>query len=186
MKFKLIILLFTAFTFQNATYAQEAFASTIKLGPFSLDMKNAEVNKICENKITKAEFKNSAESLEKKVKVIVNGIEYKLGFYYNYDKDGNLDGTYNLVKVESTDQKIKTKSGIGIGMDKFDVLKKLNGMNVSYSFNKSLKYDDDGNPTNKFIEYIEIIDNTAHKTLMLKIDKEKISGFELSVQEDGC
>jgi hypothetical protein len=186
MKLKITILLLAIFAIFKTTNAQEVYASTMKIGPFSLDMKDADVNKICANKISKTQFKNSAENFEKKVKVTINGIVYKLGFYNNYDKESNLDGTFNLVRVESTDDKIKTKSGIAIGMDKFEVFKKLDGMNISYLFNKFFKYDDDGNPTNKFSEYIEIRDSKTYSTLTLEIENGKISGYVLEFAQDGC
>jgi hypothetical protein len=185
MKLKITILLLSIFAILKTTNAQEAYASTMKIGPFSLDMKDADVNKICEKKISNTQFKNSTENFEKKAKVNVNGIEYKLGFSNSYDKDGNLDGKFNLVRVESKDQKIKTKSGIAIGMDKFEVLKKLDGMNISYLFNKFFKYDD-GNPTNKISEYIEIRDSKTYSTLTLEIENGKISGYVLEFVQDGC
>lgn len=186
MKIKLFILFFAIFALLKTTSSQQVFASTIKIGPFSLDMKNAEVDKICGRKISKVELKNSAENFEKMVEVVVDDINYKLRFYEDYNDKGEPNGNYKLTSIKCVSGNIKTKSGITVGMNKYDVLKKLDEMNISFHFYKNKEYDNEGKPKNKFYEMIEIIDSDAYRTLTLEITNDKISGFVLSYQEDGC
>ena len=186
MKLKIFVLFFTILSLVESVHAQTVFASTLKIGPFSLDMKNDAVDKIIGKKLSKAELKDNTENYEKMIDVNVGGVLYKLDFNNNYNKDGDLVGTYKLAKIKCNDAKVVTKSGIAIGMDKYDVLKKLDGMNIAFRFIKYSEYDNDGKPTNKFKEYIEISDRTAYSVLSLEIENSKITGFEVSYQEDGC
>ena len=185
MKLKLTLAIFICFTCFNKVFAQELNASTIKLGPFSLDMKNTDVDKICGKKIPIAELKKASEDYEKALTVTVNGVKYSLDFYKNTDGDGKEDGTFTLTKIKCSDGKMKTKSGITVGMEKFAVLKKLDEMNVGFEFYKNLNYDNDGKPTNKFYEYIKIYDTKAGKTLTLNLEVGKVKSFELYYDE-GC
>ena len=185
MKFKFSILIVLFFGFTNSLFSQELTASTLKLGPFSLDMKNTDVDKICGKKITVIELKKASEDYEKALVVTVNGVKYSLDFYKNTDGDGKEDGTFTLTKIKCSDSKMKTKSGIAIGMEKFAVLKKLDEMNVGFEFYKNLNYDNDGKPTNKFYEYIKIYDTKAGKTLTLNLEDGKVKSFELYYDE-GC
>ena len=185
MKNKITILFFTSILFGFKLSAQDIFASTIKLGPFSLDMKNTDVNKICGKKISASELKKASDEYEKVIEVIVDGIKYNVDFYTATDGNGKEDGTYNVTRIKCSDSRMKTKSGITIGMDKFTVLKKLDEMNVGFDFYKNFKYNNEGNPTTKFIEYIKIYDTKAGKTLTLNVENGKVSSYELYYDE-GC
>lgn len=186
MKLKLITLLLAVFTLFNTANAQPPYASTMKIGPFSIDMKNEEVDKICGKKIPLALLKESDKDYKKMVDVVVDFVNYSLRFYQEYDKDGKETNSYKVISIKTVSSNITTKSGIAIGMDKFDVLKKLDGMNISYRFYKNREYNDDGKITNNFYETIEIVDSEAYKTLTLEISSGKVSAFVLSNQEDGC
>jgi hypothetical protein len=185
MKQKLLLLLLTTFAFCTITTAQDILASTMKIGSFYLGMKHTEIEKMSSKKFTTTELKTISDDYEKTTYVMVNGVKYTFDFYPTYNDDGKLDGTYTLSKVLCADSKVKTKSGISIGMDKFDVLKKLNTMNISFEFSKYTKYDKDGKPTKYFKEYIRINDTQAGKSLTLNIENDKIQSFEL-YYEEGC
>jgi hypothetical protein len=185
MKQKFLLLAFTTIAFSFTSTAQDIVASTIKIGQFYLGMKHTEIEKISTKKFTTTELKTLSDDYEKTTDVMVNGVKYTLDFYPTYSNEGKLDGTYTLSRVVCADSKVKTKSGITVGMDKFEVLKKLNSMNISFEFNKYTKYDNDGKPTKFFKEYIKINDTQAGKSLTLNIENDKVQSFEL-YYEEGC
>ncbi len=185
MKQKLSLLLLTSFAFCSITTAQDVLASTIKIGSFYLGMKHTEIEKMSTKKFTTTELKTLSDDYEKTTDVMVNGVKYTFDFYPTYTTDAKLDGTYTVSKIICGDSKVKTKSGITIGMNKFEVLKKLNGMSISFEFNKYTKYDNDGKPTKYFKEYIRINDTQAGKSLTLNIENDKVHSFEL-YYEEGC
>lgn len=186
MKLKLSLLVIVVFTLLKSTSAQLAYASTLKIGPFSLGLNNVEIEKIIKKKISLKELKLTDTNYEKYVNVVVSDINYQLGFYELYNEEGKQNNTYKLSRIKCVSDNVQTKSGINLGMEKFEVLKKLNSMNISYRFIKNKKYDDNGKPTNKFYELIEIIDSDAGSTLTLEIENEKISAFSLSYESDDC
>lgn len=179
------ILIVATLLFSKNSTAQDVIASTIKLGPFSLEMKLTEVEKICNKKFSKAELKIPTEEYEKTMTVVANGVKYELRFKDSYNKDGNKDGGFEITGVKSTDSKLKTKSGIAIGMNKYEIIKKLDGMNIGFEYRKYPKYDKDGNTTKAFIETITINDTQAGRSLTLNIKNEKVESFELFFDE-GC
>jgi hypothetical protein len=186
MKLKITILLLAVFTILKTTNAQKAYASTMKIGPFSLGLKNTEVEKICKKKINISELKLTDSNYEKFIDVVVDDINYQLGFFEVYNDDGKSNKIFQINRIKCVSDNVQTKSGITLGMEKFEVLKKLNSMNISYQFIKNKEYDDNGKRTNKFYELIEIIDNDSGSTLILEIKNEKISAFSLSYQSDDC
>ncbi len=175
----------TVFSFSNLQ-AQDVNASTVRLGPFSINMKATEVEKLSNRKLSLKELKGQDEDYNKMIDVMVDNVIYQLHFYPGYNEQGASDGSYILSRVKCEDKRMKTKSGITIGQNKIDIITQLSGMNISFDFNKYQNYDTDGKPTKLFSEQITIRDTDAGSSLILNISKEKIISFELFLQEGGC
>lgn len=166
--------------------AQDINASTVRLGPFYINMKATEVEKLSNRKLSAKELKEQDENYNKMIDVMVDNVIYQLHFYPGYNDQGISDGSYILSRVICEDKRLKTKSGIAVGQNKIDIIKQLSGMNINFDFSKYLQYDDDGKPTKNFVEQITIRDNDASSVLILNIKNEKIISFELYLQEGGC
>ena len=167
------------------SHSQDILASTMKIGPFSLGMKQTEVEAILLKKIPLADIKNSNENYEKPVSITFNGTTFKLGFMEVFSDKGELTGKYKVNRIICDDKNVKTKSGLVIGMGSMQAFQLLSAMDISFTYNKSLQYDDAGKPLKKYIESIRIYDTKAEGTLQLNIKDGKIATFELGYDENG-
>ncbi len=164
--------------------AQDILASTIKMGPFWLDMKQAEVEAITMKKISSSEIKQSIADY-KPIEILVNGVKFKVMFFESYDDKGNATGKYQLNRVECSDKKVKTKSGITYGMDRMTLFQLVSKMGIGFNFSKYQEYDNNAKPTKKFNETLTIYDSEAGKSLFIKLTDGKVSSFEIGYEE-GC
>jgi hypothetical protein len=179
-------LLFLCFFISSvlASKAQDIIASTLKIGPFALDMKLQDVEAITLKKYSTATIKKSIEDY-KPIEVQLNGVKFKLTFFENYDEKGNNTNTYKVYRIECSDSKVKTKSGIMYGMDRNTLLQLVGKMDIGYTFSKYQEYDNDGKPTKKFNETLSIYDSQAGKTLTIRLKDGKVNSFEIGYEE-GC
>jgi hypothetical protein len=166
--------------------AQQVFASTIKLGPFYLEMKQKEVESTILRKFTNKELQKSNESYNNNIKVTLNGVIFELGFSEMYNEDTLAPKKYYLTRAKCGDSRIKTKSGIAIGMDKFQILKILDTQKLTYTFSKFSSYDNDGKPNGGFGEGLTIYDEKASRSLHIEFKNGKASVFYLSYGDEGC
>ncbi len=90
-----------------------------QMGPFKVNAKLSEVEKISKQKIKFT--KQQTEDYDYSKVLTVNGIEYTLYFYDDYDDKGNVTGKI-LGSVSSKSPKLKTAEGIGIGSTKNDII----------------------------------------------------------------
>ncbi len=183
--FKLFFVILLCFNI-SGLIAQDIMASTIKIGPFYLDMKQAEVESIILKKLATKELKDSYQDFNKDIIVTVNNTKFKLGFNSEYDNKGEPNGKYLVSRVHCDDINIKTKSGIKIGMAKAEIMSILDKLKIGYSYYKSLKYNNEGKLTNTFIEYFTIFDEKAGKSLTVDLKEGRVVSFSLNYSEDGC
>ncbi len=165
-------------------HAQDINASTIRLGPFYIGMKLSELQTVSGRKISKSEMKAVTDDYEKVIEVMFDQAVFEIDFYPGYSENG-VETEATVSKIVCKDQRVKTKSGITIGANKFDLLRQLSGMNVNFSFNKNKAYDSEGKPTQKFIESFSIMDYDAGSTLTLIIENDKVIAFTIFMEE-GC
>jgi hypothetical protein len=180
---KIFVFICLVFAF-NSINAQDILASTLKIGPFALDMKLKDIEAIALKKIDVAAIEKSIKDY-KPIEVQLNGVKFKLTFFETYSDKGERTGEYKLYRIECNDSRVKTKSGIAYGMDRNALLQLVNKMDVGYTFSKYNEYDDNGKPTKKFIENLSIFDSQAGKTLFIRLKDGKVSGFEIAYEE-GC
>jgi hypothetical protein len=183
--FKILIIIMFCFAANNLM-AQDITASTIKIGPFYIDMKQSEVESVILKKLSSKDLKVSYEDFNKDIIVTVNSTKFKLGFATEYDDKGEPNGKYRISRVHCEDKNVKTKSGIKVGMAKTEVMTILDRLKIGYSYYKSLKYTNEGKLTNSFIEYFNIFDEKAGKNLTVELKNGEVIAFSLSYAEDGC
>jgi hypothetical protein len=172
----------------NIINAQDINASTIKIGPFYLEMKMNEVEKIIGEKIQKKKNAKDDYAAYQDLKIVHQGIVYTMSFYEDYNLDEKAPKKYILASVKSEDSRIKTKSGIAIGMSKAAIMQILGEQNIEYSYSKWFDYDENGKVTTKLRENLSINDTKASRSLILTMEKGKVVGFELGYggEEGGC
>jgi hypothetical protein len=105
-----LILIFEGLTvFSQVTVT----ASTGKIGPFKLNMFKKDVEQIVSQKIN---LQYAEDEYSTEVKVNNNGVDYTLTF----QKADNIDSCI-LSSIRTTDNRVKTLSGLGIGNTKNDL-----------------------------------------------------------------
>lgn len=108
------------------SFGQNVYISSIKLGEIRINVPLDSVNKFLETKIKLKPFKVENDLKFDTVNTIYKGIPVRLVFqnYFNQDTKKQV---INLTQIYTEDSKIITKSGIKIGDNKFDIVKKLDG-----------------------------------------------------------
>jgi hypothetical protein len=167
-----------------SSVAQDILATTAQIGPFILGQKQSAVEQIILKKLDKKLVKQSYENYDKPIKVTINNVPFELSFWQDYDDKGNARDEYVVKSVKCTSKLVKTKSGIGVGWQKYEVLKKLEGLGTEHEYRRNRRYDNDGKKLESFYETITVID-TNGKTLVLNLENGIVMSFELYYNE-GC
>ena len=171
---KIIQILFglLAFSFLSA---QENFeVSTLRIGPYKVFMKNGEVEKLsgAKLKLTNGEFKNSVK---------YNGETLMLSTTQDYDSEGKETSGYSIYGISTTSKKFKTKSGIGVGSTKDDI---INAYKNYPSYEVSPGWDDQGKQI-KNQSYFMLNDGDAATILSFKMTDNIVTEILVSLNE-GC
>jgi hypothetical protein len=182
---KLLITTLTNLLFCIAAFSQDVLVTTSKIGPFALGQKLAEVEKIAAKKIDKKLIEKSFTEIRSTIKLTVDSIEYELAFSKEYDNKGNDTKNYIVQSIFCKNQRVKTKSGMALGWNKFDVLKRLESLNTDFEYRKMKKYSDDGKTQTGYYESICIFDGVSGKVLYFTIENNVITEFQISYDE-GC
>jgi hypothetical protein len=167
-------------------FAQDNYASTLKLGPFKLGMHLEQAEILINRQISVSEAKLTANDYEKWTKATIAGVTYSIGFSPEYNEDEEAPKKYTIARVKCADPSIKTKSGIAIGMSKLQAFKILDDQKLDYTYTKYTETDDKGNKTGKVHEHITITDDKAGKALSMELKEGKIINFSLEYGGDGC
>ncbi len=180
MKKTIILALFTlAFT---VVFAQDIPVSTLKIGPFFVGQKLAEVETLIGKKLNKKEVKTATDDYLKSMKVMYMNAIFDIDFYESVENDLP---TFFIQRVTCSDSRLATKSGIKIGANKFELIKKLDEMGLSFEFSKYGELDDNGKSKGTFTETISIHDYMAGKSLTLTIKNNVVVEFTVFMNE-GC
>jgi hypothetical protein len=118
--------------FLTTSFGQNVFISSVKLGEIKINAPIDSINKFLETKIKLSPFKKENEVKKDTIKTTYKNISVRLIFqnYYDFENGKQL---FTLLNLYSEDSKIITKSGIKIGDNKFDIVKKLDGSILSIS-----------------------------------------------------
>lgn len=171
---KIIQLLFglLAFSFLSA---QENFEiSTLRVGPYKVFMKSAEIEKFSGTKLrlTNGEFKNSVK---------YNGETLMISTSQEYDNEGKETNGYSIYGISTTSKKFKTKSEIGVGSTKDDI---INAYKNYPSYNVYPGWDDKGKQV-KNESYFVLNDTDAGTILSFKMVNNIVTEISVSLNE-GC
>ncbi len=185
MEKKLFLLLVTIVGLTNMSMAQDMVASTAKIGQLNLKMNNLDVEKIIKKPILKSELLKCDTNYGYNIKIKVDSIDYEVRFEKEYDSLGKALSIYKVFSIKCNSNKLKTKSGLAIDMNKFKAMEILDKAKVLYSYSKSLDYSTEVN-SDKLVEKFTFIDNKTYDILMIYLKDGVIESFELTWVMDGC
>jgi hypothetical protein len=182
---KIHILLIVLICLGTKLQGQDHFASTGRIAQFKLGMNLEQMEAIIERKISTDEAKLVSENYEKWISATWNGILFQFGFDYEYEENPLADKKFHLSRVKCSDARIKTKSGISIGMHKLEVFRILDEQKIDYTYSKFAELDEGGKKNGKYYETLTVTDD-AGKTLLFNFKDGNIISFVLEYGADGC
>ena len=104
--------------------------SSVKLGDLRINMPIDSVNKFLETKIKLKNYQKKNEVKYDTVRTTYKDLAVRL-IFVNYFDFLDRKQVIEVKKIFTDDNKISTKSGIKIGDNKFDIVRKLDGNNLS-------------------------------------------------------
>ncbi|MEJ5052418.1 hypothetical protein WH221_21510 [Chryseobacterium culicis] len=171
---KKVITIFVLLLIFNFMNAQENFeVSTLRIGPFKVFMPKVEAEKIAGTKLTHS-------SGDKKNRVNYNGETIQIDLFDNYINEAN-PSVPSITYMTTTSKKFKTKSGIGVGSTRDDLI------NAYRNYpNFSVRPDWDKNDkTIKDSGYFNIEDSQAGTLLSFKFVNNIVTEISVYLNE-GC
>lgn len=98
------------------SFAQDNFdISTLRIGPFTIFMKDTAAEKFTKTKLVTYDGPNE---YNKKNKVNYNGELIEITIMQTYNNEGQSDGSYQIYSLSTKSKKFRTKSGMGVGSTK--------------------------------------------------------------------
>ncbi|MDR6371892.1 hypothetical protein J2795_004576 [Chryseobacterium bernardetii] len=170
---KIISIFIFSLTF-TLTSAQENFeVSTLRIGPFKVFMPKVDAEKIAGTKLTNSDG-------EKKNSVKYNGEIIQIDLFDNYINEANLS-VPSITYMTTTSKKFKTKSGIGVGSTRDDL---INTYRNYPNFSVRPDWDSNGKPI-KDSGYFNIEDSQAGTLLSFKFVNNIVTEISVYLNE-GC
>ncbi len=166
-----LFLFILAFGFMNA---QDFEVSTLRIGPYKIFMERAEAEKVAGTKlkITDGTVKNNVK---------YNGELIQIDLYENYISEAKPN-VASVMGLTTTSKKFKTKSGIGIGNTKDDL---INAYRNHPSFTVHPAWDEKGEKRLKDTGYFTLEDLDAGTQLSFKFINNIITEISVYLNE-GC
>jgi len=174
MRSKLALLFFaTAISLQS--FGQYPTISTVRLGDLKPGLELDSINKFLDVKIKVKPLKKIDETSADSANIVYKGLKVMLVLYKYID--GKKMTAY-LTNIYSEDANLTTKSGIKMGDNKFDLIKKLDGSTLNVSLNY-LKADP------KY-SMVTLYDNQSGSSLTFYFLNNLLYAFETGSSEEGC
>ncbi|MBL1223211.1 hypothetical protein JET18_20370 [Chryseobacterium sp. L7] len=170
---KIISLFVFILTFTGMT-AQDFEVSTLRIGPYKVFMEKTEAEKISGTKLktTDGTTKNNVKH---------NGETIQIDLYDTYISEAK-PSVASIMGLTTTSKKFKTKSGIGIGNTKDDL---INAYRNHPSFTVHPAWDDKGEKRLKDTGYFTLEDLDAGTQLSFKFVNNMITEISVYLNE-GC
>jgi hypothetical protein len=149
--------------------------STMRMGLFKIYTPKAELEKIIGQKIQnkKGEYGDTAA-------INYGGANYTLVFNREYNEDTTKPIVWKLFSISSSTTLLKTKSLIGIGSNKADILKAYDKFDISIY--NDYQYKEKGNTKDK-IQYINLQDGDAGTMIQFTTENRIVTRIQVSIYE---
>jgi len=179
MKQKLIMLSMLIFVSSMAVGQDRLTVSTMKMGPFKLQMNKQDVEKILNQKIVLApgddEYYKTAD---------VNYKDYLLTFIFQSMTESNNPDSLEVYSISTKDVRIKTLSGLGIGNTKQDLFNTYSdkydiSLFATYIYNKATEMSEKVPGTRTF----SLTDNELYTQLQFTLVNNFVTEITVSMNE---
>lgn len=160
-------------------YAQDFNLSTLKMGTYSLKMPKEDAEKIAERKLIVPTEQNEYNG---ESNVFYHGEQIKISVTQNYFTENASPESYVLYSLSTTSKKFKTKSGIGIGNTRNDL---INTYRDYPNFSIHEGWTDEGE-RDLSISYFSMEDFDAGTMMTFKLSNNRVVEITISINEDGC
>jgi hypothetical protein len=150
--------------------------STMRMGPFKLNSYKTEVEKITGNKLVAIDKDDYYDS----VKIAYNNSNYTLVFSNEYNEDPKAPAKMRLVSITSSNTSLKTKSGIGLGSNKAQILAAYDKFDINIY--NDYDYKAKKNAKDK-IQYITLQDYEAATQIMFTTENRVVTQITVGIYE---
>lgn len=181
MKVRSIVLL-AAVLFCIAVKAQTPMAnatnaiSTLRMGPFKINSYKPDVEKIAGTKLVAIDKDDYYDT----VKVLYNNSNYTLVFNNEYNEDAKAPVKMRLVSIISSNTTLKTKSGIGLGSTKAQILAAYDKFDINIY--NDYQYKEKNNPKDK-IQLVTLQDFDAGTQIMFTTENRIVTQIMVGIYE---
>ncbi len=152
--------------------------NTTQMGFFKLNTTIQEMEKACGQKLTISKNKDKYEDT---IIVKIDNVPYELLFHQMADYDEKkIAEKWMLFSVSSDAIKFKTKSNLGIGSTKSEILKTYDKFSLNI-YNDYL-FKEKGNAKDK-IQYISLTDNDFGSNIIFKTENRIVTSIKVSMYE---
>ncbi len=153
--------------------AQENFeVSTLRIGPYKIFMDKKAAEKIAGTSL-------KMENGDKKNRVMYNGEKIDIALFSGY---GGESGAVTITGLTTTSKKFKTKSGMGVGSTKDEL---INTYRNYPHFNVNPGWDDKNEKRLKEAGYFTLEDDDAGTQLIFKLVNRIVTEISVYINE-GC
>ncbi len=158
--------------------AQDAnVISTMRMGIFKLKATTADIEKAMGQKI---KVKHKEGNYFDTAKIMFNQANYTLSFIKRYNENASAPEVWELYAVSSANTVLKTKSGMGIGNTKTEILTTYDKNDIT--INNDWDYKEKGNAKDK-IQFVTLNDYEAGTTLIFKTEDRVVKSIEVRLYE---
>ena len=175
----LLFICFLAFGLHLSS-AQENFdVSTLRIGSFTINMKDKAIEKLTKYKLNSLEAENGNYKTQK---FNYLGEVIEIAILQTTDDKGQLDGGYQISSLMTKSKKFKTKSGIGVGSTKDQLFQAYKNY-PNFSVNQM--WDEKTEKLSTFRSNFILNDNEAGTSLSFTLLNNLVT--EISVyRNEGC
>jgi len=153
--------------------------SSTGIGDIKVNMTLAQVEKTTGQAISLKTTSN--ESYEMDTVLVSNkGIQLTI-VLFNAGEDDNNKPQRKVYSVGSSHPNLQTRSGITLGSDKFDIVKKLDGMYLTLQQDWRME----GKPGKEKYTVLMLTDGENGTLLIMYFESNKLTGFQVTLDE-GC
>ena len=150
--------------------------STLRMGPFKINSYKPDVEKNVGTKLVAIDKDDYYDT----VKVVYNNSNYTLVFNNEYNDDAKSPIKMRLVSIISNNTTLKTKSGIGLGSTKAQILAAYDKFDINIY--NDYQYKEKKNPKDK-IQFVALQDFDAGTQIMFTTDNRVVTQIVVNVYE---
>jgi predicted solute-binding protein len=160
--------------------ASSQTVSMIGIGDVKVGMKQADLEKLTGIKVKlKHLAKKESDSYRDSVNFTYKEVEYMVTVERSYSEENNNDIT--VAEVRSSSPKIKTKSGIGIGDDKYKIISTYEG----YTIHIMPEWEDNYTKKSKTKSTVWLHGDETGNVIIFYLDNNKVTAIAVTYNE-GC